>query len=322
MKLDFSLLVVDDTPDNVGNAIQILTDHLKAKGFSLKKEIPEDLSEQGIEELARTQGRNYDLVMVDYHLGQDGPDGASVARQLRQKLEYVDMVFYSSASVSQLLEHLAKHEVSGVFAERREDLSDALTGLADTVIGKAVDLNHMRGIAMAEVAGMDVLMEETLVRVFESNNEQIDAAKSKTIERLNESMDKNSRRLQERLGDGGLPAVVRDSLLFTLASKYRTIKRVAKYLPDTPQKELQIVGSYNEDIIQNRNMLAHAKEDTNDDGKPVLRFKGRDQKEVIIDDEWMSELRRKLHIHMSALNTICVSLDEAFGEVRTTDKTE
>ena len=322
MKLDFSLLVVDDAPENVENAIKILNDHLYTKGFSLKKEIPDDLSKQGIENLAHTQGRNYDLVMVDYHLGQDSLDGASVARQLRQRLLYVDMVFYSSDSVFELLGHLAKHEVSGVFAERREDLGDALTGLADTVIGKAVDLNHMRGIAMAEVAEMDVLMEETLVRVFKSNNEQIKSAKCRTIKRLNESIEKNSKRLQKRLGNGGLPAVVRDSLLFTLASKYRTIKRVAKYLPDTPEGKLQIVGSYNEDIIQKRNMLAHAKEGTNDDGKTVLRFKGKSQPEVVIDEEWMSEFRRKLHEHMSALNAICMSLNRAFGGVRTTDDTE
>ena len=61
------------------------------------------------------------------------------------------MVFYSSAPLSELLAELAGHQVAGVFVANRQTIGEALIGLADTVIGKAVDLSHMRGIAMAEV---------------------------------------------------------------------------------------------------------------------------------------------------------------------------
>ena len=39
MKLEFSLLVVDDQPENINQAIQDLEEHLETKGFSLKKEV-------------------------------------------------------------------------------------------------------------------------------------------------------------------------------------------------------------------------------------------------------------------------------------------
>ena len=313
MRLEFVLLIIDDAPDNVEQAISILGDHLTAKGFSLKQEVAVDLSEQGVQELARSQGRNYDLVMVDYNLGQDGRDGALVAQQLRRELLYVDMVFYSSISVSQLLAYLAAHEVAGVFAERREDLGDALIGLADTVIGKAVDLNHMRGIAMAEVAEMDVLMGQTLVRIFQEDDEQVIAARNRTIARLREGMTESAERLQRRLDDGGLPAVVNDSLLFSLANKYQAIRRVARDLQEELQDEMGIVESYNEDIIQNRNMLAHVREDSREDGKIVLLSMGRDRQEVVIDEEWMSEFRQKLQSHRAALVIICDALERQFG---------
>ena len=313
MRLEFTLLIVDDAPDNVEQAIRVLGDHLSVKGFSLRQEVAEDLSDQGLHELARVQGRNYDLVMVDYNLGHDERDGAFVAHQLRQELLYVDMVFYSSITVSELLARLAAHEVSGVFAERREDLGDALIGLADTVIGKAVDLNHMRGIAMAEVAEMDVLMAQTLGRVFRSNNEQINAARDRTIVRLREGLGENARRLENRIEDGGLPAVIGDSLLFSLASKYQAIRRVAKNLAAELGEELEVVGSCDRDIIQNRNMLAHVREEVREDGKTVLLSMGRDRREVVIDEEWMSDFRNKLQTHRAALVTICEVLDRRFG---------
>ena len=322
MKLEFSLLVVDDAPDNVEQAIYILGDHLSDKGFSLIPEVVEDLSEQGLQRLARSQGRNYDLVMVDYNLGQVDRNGALVAHQLRQELLYVDMVFYSSISVSELLTHLAAQEVSGVFAERREDLGDALVGLADSVIGKAVDLNHMRGIAMAEVAEMDVLMGETLIRVFRSNSEQIVGARDRTVERLREGMAANVQRLQDHLDDGGLPAIVGDSLLFSLASKYQAVRRVARCLEGELRDELEVVGSYNEDIIRNRNMLAHVREDTRDDGKTVLLSMGRNQREVVIDDAWMSDFRQNLRRHRAALVAICEILVRQFDGTETANDAE
>ena len=163
MTLDFMLLIVDDSPDDVRQALAGLRDHLEARGFSLKRDVQStDFSDATLSALASAAGRDYDLVMVDYRLGQPDRDGAVVARRLRAKLPYTEMVFYSSDPAAQLLNELAQNEVAGVFVARRQDLNDALTGLADTVIRKTVDLNHMRGIAMAEVAEMDALMEEAL----------------------------------------------------------------------------------------------------------------------------------------------------------------
>lgn len=313
MKLEFSLLVVDDSPDNVEQAIGILDDHLITKGFSLSKEIVTDFSEKYLKKLARTQGRNFDLVMVDYNLGQEELDGANAAHQLRQQLPYVDMVFYSSISVSELIEHLAPHEVSGVFTERREDLGHALVGLADTVIGKAVDLNHMRGIAMAKVAEMDVLMERTLIKVFQVDNEKIHAAKEKTIQKLRKDMDDNVDLLEELLGNGGLKTIVGNSRLFSLANKYQAIRRIAKCLPGERPEELQVLNSYDSEIIGNRNMLAHVNEESTENGVTILRSGGNNGNEEIIDEKWMENFRLKLQKHMAALNVICSCLDDQFG---------
>ena len=313
MKLEFSLLVVDDQPENINQAIQDLEEHLETKGFSLKREIVKKPTEQRIQELAQSEGKDYDLVMVDYKLGEGMRDGAFVAHRLRQLLPYVDMVFFSGAPVRELLSQLSEHEVSGVFAQTRQELGDTLNGLAETVIGKVVDITHMRGIAMAEIAEMDVLMEETLISVFQSPDAQITNAKKKTIQKLRKRIGDTPNRLDECLERDGLSGVVQDSSLFSFANKYQAIIRAAKYLPREGSVESNPPMNFDQDIIWNRNMLAHAKEDTTGDGRTFLHSKISGKAEVEINEEWMTDFRKKILKHRSALDIVCNSLREQFS---------
>ena len=256
MRLEFSLLIVDDDPDGIEQAIHILSEHLETKGFVLKKSILEDLSEEGIRKLTPSQGRNYDLVMVDYRLGQDDKDrnGAALARELRQRLPYVDMVFYSSDPVPRLLAHLSNYKVSGVFAQEREELSETLIGLADTVIGKVADLNHMRGITMAEVAEMDILMKKTLVCVFRSNDQRIVGEMLSAGKRKQKNMEKNLKQLESHINKSNLFDIVNNNQLFSSVDIYRAIRKLAEFLPEKLPEPLKFLKSYEEDIIQKRNM--------------------------------------------------------------------
>ena len=312
MKLEFTLLVVDDEPDSIVESIYLLEDHLNSKGFSLQQYTAEDFSVGGLTELARSEGKNYDLVIVDYHLGQD-TDGATVTVQLRRSLRYTDMVFYSSDSAIDLLAELAKQSVEGVFVAQRTELGAKLTGLADTVIGKAVDLNHMRGIAMAEVAELDVLMEETLVRAFQGTNQQFVSAKKRTTRKMREKMDSDADELKQCLDNGGLSALVKDSRLFTSNQKYMAVRRVARVLPRRPSEELQVLNSYVVDIVEKRNMLAHAKEGRSEDGKTVLRSIKSNMEEVI-DDAWMADFRMKLIKHGDALSAVCKAINRHIAD--------
>ena len=308
MKLKFRLLIVDDAPDSIRESINSLEDDLESKGFSLNKHIAEDLSTEGLRSLARDRGKDYDLVIVDYNLGQPDTDGAVAAERLRRELEYTDMVFYSSDPALDLYSKLAEHEVAGVFIASREDLSTALIGLADTIIGKTLDLNHMRGIAMAEVAEMDVLMEEVLERAFRSTGNQFATSALKTITRLQEGMKEDLKKLKQHLDEDTVPDVVSDSRLFSSTHKYRAVRRVAKCLPEQPSEELEVLQSYEADIIRNRNMLAHVKEDADGSGKTTLRSIKHNEEEIIIDDEWLENFRKMLKKHRTALTTVCESI--------------
>ena len=322
MKLEFRLLVVDDYPDGVGQAIESLNEYLETEGFSLDYETQTDFSEEGLSDLTKLEGKNYDLVMVDYNLGQpDMIDGAGAAEQLRHELPYTDMVFYSSISERNLLGILAEHFVPGVFVARRDNLDEALTGLADTIIGKAVDLNHMRGIAMAEVAEMDVLMEETLGRAFQPTGEYFAAAAKRITRRLLNGTKKTQEELKQCLNKGGLADIVRDSRLFSSTHKYMAVKGVAKSLSDKPVEALNVLDSYQIDILDNRNMLAHVKESV-EDGETILHSIKGNGGTVTIDDDWMTDFRQKLTRHRDALTIVCKAIDRAIDAMEGTHDSE
>ena len=308
MKLEFRLLIVDDDPSGIREAIGILEDYLENEGFSMSRRIVDDFSNQGLRNLARLEGKNYDLVMIDYNLGQTDTDGAVAALRLRRDLQYTDMVFYSSDPSLNLYSKLAEHEVSGVFIANRDELDTALRGLADTVIGKAVDLNHMRGIAMAEVAEMDLLMEETLGHAFQPTGEHFAAVAKRITRRLLDGTEKTQDELKQRLSKGGLADIVRDSRLFSSTHKYMAVRGVAKSLSDKPIEALNVLDSYQDDILNNRNMLAHAKE-FDEDGKTILRSIRRNGGIVTIDDDWMTGFRQKLTTHRDALTTVCEAIN-------------
>lgn len=309
MRLEFQLLVIDDHPNSIANAVGLLKDHLFARGFTLKCHTPDDLSPKALRTLARGNGKEYDLVAIDYHLGRDDNNGAATAAQLRREMQFTDMVFYSSDPQVNLYDELGKSGVAGVFIAQRQHLDEALVGLADTVIGKAVDLSHMRGIAMAEVAEMDVLMEEVLERAFASTDPELAAKGKETIEKLLKGAEQHLGRLRALVEAGAVLDVVTDSLLFSSMQRYKAINRIAKCLVEKPAEAIEVLKAYDPDILQNRNTLAHAKEDVAEDGTVTLRAIKRGKPAVVINDEWMVSFRGMLHKHRVALVTVCNALD-------------
>ena len=310
MKLEFSLLVIDDDANDLAqNALEELEEFLGGKGFSLKRNVPVDISSNAIEALAQLGGAEFDLVMIDYMLGADAPDGSAAAKTFRRLMPYTDIIFYSSSPSGELLRKLADQEVAGVFvANRMDNLGEALVGIAQTIIGKAVDLTHMRGIALAEVADMDVMLEDILVRAFSSTNSDIGPTASRTLLKLVEGGKQRVQKLEAHQMGNEILAVVSSNLMFTLADKYRALSRVGKALG----MDQQINDLNFQNIIDKRNLLAHAREAAGQSGTPTLKSI-KDGQELEIDDAWMTTLRTELRDHRVALNGVCTQINAAIN---------
>ena len=315
MKLSFQLLVVDDQPDAVDNAIGNLKDYLEEKSIDLVRTEPVALSGPNWDTFLN-QGRSYDLVMVDYNLSQSEM-GDVAAKRLRAALPYVDIIFYSAEPRIKLLHLLAQQEVEGVFVAHRQELGDRLVGLADTIIGKVVDIIHIRGLAMAEVADMDVVMEQVLADTFSSRLLPRDVVNN-TVKALRRSLKDMLGNIPPDLDAHGLSSLVSRGS-FSSDHKYRSIRRIAKKLPDRPLNDLKTLSTFQDEILKKRNILAHAEEQAvGQDGSAILRSFGENGG-IVIDDDWMTRFRASLRTHRSALDNVCRTIRDEFPPAQSPD---
>ena len=324
MKLAFQLLVVDDQPDDgLRSAIQILREYLDNKGFDLVPNYLLALS--GTDwDAVQNQSRSYDLVMVDYNLSQSEM-GDVAARRLRTALPYTDIIFYSAGKPrTELLRLLADQQVEGVFVARRQELDDPLVGLADAVIGKAVDLNHTRGIAMAEVAEMDLLLKKLLVDVFQYPVHHASKVGQKSAKDIKKNIDKDSDEIQKYIDADNILDLVKQDRIFSLSWKHRMLVRLTRQLPKNSLSSdtSEILKSFNNEIIDMRNTLAHIQEDSDKDGNVILRSTKGDGNPVTINDAWMADCRQSLRQHRSVLETVCDAIRRNFVHVNSPDDSE
>ena len=315
MKLDFRVLVVDDDAKrSVGSALESLRDWLEERGFSLECCIPGDPSQSGLRDVVKQEGRQFDLVMVDYDL-QRPETGVAVVEWLRRQLRYTEMVFYSGLSTRELYNKLVDEEVEGVFVAQRGELDDVLRQLADIVVGKAVDLNHTRGIAMAEVAEHEMLMLETLdFALGQSDAPAIQAMAERTATRLVDSKKELAERVEAAVKQQGLSDVIHDGRMFTAVDKARAIQRLLGMVSEDVGSAKGVFDKYETEVLARRNVLAHVKEGIGPGGEVVLRARsGRSDEEIGVDEDWMKECRKTLRTHREALEQLCQAVRESVG---------
>ncbi len=303
MKLKFNLLIIDDEVNSAQAAIQILDDHLNANGFSLTFDTITDISDRAIRTWARRKGKEYDLVIIDFGLGGN-IDGSDAAAMFRSQLPYTDIVFFSSSPKLNLLKKLAEKDVPGVFVSSRQELGDTLVGVANTIIGKAIDLNHMRGIAIAEVAEIDQSLEEILLLLYSASPLPFERMDEDLLKAIREGSDRIRSRLDPLINSGNILDIISDSSIFTSFQKYQAVRVLAKKIPAC-KPHLDSLNPYQIDVIDNRNILAHAIETTDSAGNCTLKTLRRDKGEIVIDDDWMRDFRRKLSSHRGSLAAIC-----------------
>lgn len=312
MRLEFRLLVVDDAPESIQPAILALRDHLVAEGFGLVRTMWSGLLGEEARSFDGEQWGQFDLVMVDHDL-RSSEDGAGVVEDLREKMKYTEMVFYSITQTGVLYDKLVKRKVQGVFVAQRDGLARVLPELADVVIGKATDLTHARGLAMAEVSDIEELMKGTIQEVLDNiENPCVESEVARVAKDLARDRVKDVKKLRVSICEDGLRGVL-DSRLFDLSRKWRTILALGGCLPKEEVPEpMAIVKGFGK-IIGSRNRLGHDPE-RSEDGLQVLGSRTTGSQEVIrIDDAWIRKFRKDLRMHRDAIEEVCRAIVGNFG---------
>lgn len=291
MRLDFNVLWVDDQPGPLDATAKAIALRMRDHGFDFQYKLV-----QSIEDVQRLVQDNVfadqiDLIMVDWDLGKD-LKGQDVIAEIRQTIQYKDVIFYSShASVPELREHSFNAGAEGVFCATKGGLVDEAIAVFETLVKKVLDLDHTRGIVMGATSDIDLMVVDCLAGVDAKSKEEVRAAlvakaKAIVVKRIGELQEK-AKELDSAVNVGIL---LEAHALFTANDKLRVLNTAIKAAEYDGHASLRKgLGSYITDVVPMRNDLGHVVFIPTDTPGVLQALNG---KRVTVEN--MRELRRTL----------------------------
>lgn len=258
MRLDFNILVIDNVPESPQSSIRRLEIKAQEEGFKLNKILKTSFEDAASELSDDIFYDNIDLVMVDWDLGQEKMKGDEVIREIRSKIPYKDIIFYSSNASADLKSEILEHKIDGVFCAHREELGETLVGVFENLIKKVLDIDSCRGIVLGVTSDIDQLIHESIISL--SNKRELEAKKKSIIKMAARTLTKSNKKREELANklehEECFEVILKEHQYFTAQNKIDTLSSLTKSLKN---KNDLSVGSYGRDVLGYRNRLAHAK---------------------------------------------------------------
>ena len=301
MKLEYRVLWFDNDPelfDSLEDEIEDMERHISGWGLIPQVSIVTDAN--AFSSYAPFSG--IDLVVVDFNLEEHG-HGQSFISQLRHSQVYTEVIFYSAQSAEELWDAVRKEQLEGVYIANKENVVPRILGVGEHTLKKVLDLENMRGIVMAEVGDLDILLDE----IFRLGMEKIPPEKQGEIyarfhSDAKEHVTERDAALDEFLK--GPSVEILQSLCDTSGARWKNHNRVKKQ--HAALKDYQ-AGDYQKEVITPRNALAHGIPRKDADGALIFEHRGATFK---FDDQSSVALRHKIIEYRKIFTQMCDTLRE------------
>ena len=183
MKLDYTILWVEDHFDKVKHFERDLKNRLEQNGFNLVVDKRNGLSQDELRILeAQLDKYNpYDFVIFDYDLGSQDVFGSDLAREIRKSI-YTGIIFYSGKSPEELRDIVVKKGLDGVYVVDRTRFTDDVWRIIRDHIKSICNINSMRGVVLDEMSKIDLLIRDLLSKSYSAaSGETQESHKNKLI---------------------------------------------------------------------------------------------------------------------------------------------
>lgn len=253
--------------------------------------------------------KEFDLLLVDFDLGEEGQTGDILINLIRNKV-YSEILFYST-NYSDLRSKLNNNDfMDGVFTSSRDELEEKTKKLINVTIKKVQDVNNLRGLIMAEVAELDRLKKAILLKYnakYKDDSVLKKYVKEDVFNKINQELADldciiNPECTHDQIDFGKLL----NNFFYDSFKKSRTVFKVknlhlkCKEIPFNHQ-------DYYTSVIKKRNVLAHQKEDEDASGKFLLYPNGD---RLDFTEEHCKLIRQDIKKYKELLKAIDVKLDE------------
>ena len=308
MRLDFRILWVDDQPRHIDSFEENLKNKLIDSGFKLEVVRATSLDEVSQYIHDHVHDDRIDLVLVDYDLG-DGTGGELILETIRCRFPFKDVIFYSGGDIVELRRIAFDKQIDGIHFSSRLSLVDDTLEVIKNLLRKVLDLDHMRGIAMAATSDIDFIVESILTEL----HGQLDENKqneflAEIFTRLDKKLKRYSEDLRKAKEKNTFKALLALRPVYTSHDK---LVHLVEKLKDGLQNQqiYEKAKSYSENVVPQRNKLAHAIIYTLENGQTVLR--GNSEGHTFSKDD-MTSLRKELIEHRRNFHDIAVWFDIDF----------
>ncbi len=301
MRINYNLLWVEDNKGWYGTTKELFEGLMDDLGFKLNCKNCKNLNDVN-NEIQNNNLKPYDLLLVDFTLA-GSPNGDEIINLIRSNEEnpiLTDILFYST-DVQSVKESMSEFGLEGVYTSHRNEIERKFELVVNTTIKKIQEVNSMRGLIMSETSDLDDLMLIIIHKLLSSE------IKEPIIHYIQEEIISTAKRNCNKVWnfETDIKDKINDSRVFTSFHKAKCINKLYKV------KEIGIKNffcDYEKDIISTRNIFAHVKEISDEEGKSVL-ISHVTGKEEVFNEERCIEIRKKLIEYRNILESINNDVD-------------
>lgn len=294
MKIKYNILWVENDQDWLESIVDEIKEFVEEHGFKFSYDIARDKS--GIADYNK-----YDLILMDMNLESE-PTGDEIIQEIRNLNIYTDVVLYSASGINAIRSKGHEKELEGVYYSGRNEVLfiEKVRGVIMTTIRKTQDLTNLRGLVMAEVSELDVMMGDILSIYLNSEenlnkfHSKVTSNREKTLHNWLEHPDckKNCVLLIRKAPASEVIAkldALQKALGVNLVLKNLDSQGYTIYVSPNGKGFME---NYDADIIHMRNNLAHCKSvEIEEDGIEILKtLKG----DLVFSADTFITIRKKI----------------------------
>jgi len=312
MKLKYKILWVEDEEDSIKIKAKNIRLYLENEyGFECSLD---DITILDYEEFETnyidddkmkidTDIEQFDLVLVDFNLGEAQHTGDKLIKVVRDGNIYSEILFYSS-DLDSLKEKLNKHFIDGIFTSNRDELEEKIKKLIRVTIKKVQDVNNLRGLIMAEVAELDRIKERIISKFnLIANDEFKKYIKEKVFSKIKNDLESLTCLVKIEDSECDYKDIdlvkLQKNFFYDTNKKSRSIYKIKKQKCN----EINFVHEeYKTNIIDKRNVLAHQEEELRADGIKILKYPNGNDFEFT--EEECNKIRKEIKKYKKLLEDI------------------
>jgi len=265
MTLEYKILWIEDEIKSIRGNKRVIERYLEnTKGFSPSIQIIETFdkfeSDVGYDNL-----KDYDLLLVDLNLDEDEDlntekDGNTIIQNIRNQQIYTEIIFYSS-QYEDLKEKITEHFVEGIFTSERKMIDTKAKQIIDVTLHKIQDVNNLRGLIMAEVAELDRIKEQIMIKGASKISDN--HLEKYTLKKVKESGNSNKNKAERFLKN--LESTTFESLFEHIGfidsdKKAKATGEILDKLGISSPTKIEFTQPYIDNILKKRNLFAHVEE--------------------------------------------------------------